>query len=79
VRFEVRVALELTGASENNFGRHVDGVDILLDGDGTGGRRRIVRTGGALRMDWLMFSNISRSIRKVSPGSLPGLAGLEVL
>jgi len=75
VRFGVKELFGLREVSEKYFGSAVDGV---LDSGGMG-RRRSVRAGGALCMDWLMFAIISCSIRKVSPGPLPGLAVLEVL
>ena len=70
---------ELIGSrdiSEKYFGSAVEGVP---DRGGTG-RRRIVRAGGALCMDRLIFAIISCSIRTVSPaGPLLELAPLEVL
>lgn len=72
IRFGVNGLREV---SEKYFGSAVDGV---LDSGGMG-RRRSVRVGGALCMDWLMFAIMSCSIRTVSPGPLLGLAVLEVL
>jgi hypothetical protein len=72
VRFGVKELFRLREPSVKDFGSAVDGV---IESGGTG-RRRIVRTGGALCMDWLMLAIISCSIRTVSPRPLLGLAVL---